>query len=89
MRILPKSTARREQADLHLGEIEFGQILDHEFAMAEVDRLAKRALAGQCVDLADRKFSLAQYLQHGFADDACGADNSDIKFLTHCFIVRA
>ena len=80
---LRNGAARRKQADLHLREIEVRQVLDIEFTIAKIDGLADRALAGQGVDLPDRELPLAEYLQHGLADDACGADDCDIKLVWH------
>ena len=42
-----------------------------------------RALAGQCVHLADRKFSFRQNIEQGFTDNAGRTDNGNIKLVWH------
>jgi hypothetical protein len=75
--------ARREQADLHLREIELGEVLDHQHAITELHPAARGTAAGHGIDLADREFALREDLQHGLADRTRRTHHRHIVLLAH------
>jgi hypothetical protein len=74
----------REQSDLHLRKIEAGEVLDSELAITDGHLHAHGTLARKSEYLANGELSLRQYFEHGFPDDARGADDGYIESICHC-----
>src|SRR5262249_3899877 len=70
---------RGKQADIDLAEVKALELLDRDAATPERDRLAKRAIAGQRLELGHREIALSQRLEHGLAGQAGGAHDRNCE----------
>ncbi len=79
--------ASAEQPDLRPAEVEVGQLQHGQAPAAEGDGLTQRTVAGQGIDLPDRKVALLEHPKQRFADQPRGPDDRDIEGLFHAYFL--
>src|SRR6185312_2204394 len=77
-----------EEADLRLPEVEVAELAHRELAVAEAHLAARRAFAGERIDLAHRELALGQDLQHGFAHGTGRTYHGNIESLHSVSCIR-